>query len=508
MHDFIKHTNLNVEVTVDYEETDKNILPIKFHTAYFNSMDFEQGQIANEIVSLIEKDKLPKPKEINDCVASPFHNFNIYHMLSKQYSWEASSYGNILSSLESLKNTLINDNITEINISMINEETMTHKLEKVRDLIKFIFNNTRIKVRLFKNLIIHPTPEQIKEILDEYHNTPNGGHCGYNRMLKRIQLKYMWQKIKKEIKKYVKSCSSCQANKIERRPIKLPMEITTTSDYAFERIAIDIVGPLNETESGNKFILSIQDDLTKFTRFIPIRSHTAEIVAKSLFNEFISFMGLPKSILSDQGKELTGKIMTELCKLFRIKQIQTTAYHPQTNGALERVHATLADYLKHYIDKNQNDWDEWLPHASFAYNTTPHTTTKFTPHTLVFGREPDLPSSLSNAPQFKYTYESYIDSLKYKLQKSGEIAKENIQNSKEKSKTNYDNKIKEFNFNLGDMVYLKREVLSSGQSKKLTSNYEGPYEIIKINSRTNVTIRVRNKPKVVHVNRLKPFIAG
>ncbi|XP_020297641.1 uncharacterized protein LOC109862121 [Pseudomyrmex gracilis] len=63
----------------------------------------------------------------------------------------------------------------------------------------------------------------------------------------------------------------------------------------------------------------------------------------------------------------------------------TTAYHPESNGALKRLHRTLAEYIRHYVNKDQTDWDDWVPYAMFAYNTTPHTATGFTPFELVYG---------------------------------------------------------------------------------------------------------------------------
>lgn len=505
INDYIRHRNMDEETIVDFQETNENILPIRSDIAYFNSLDFEQLGISKEIIDILSVTDLPKNLSLNHVHTSSYKNHKIYHLLAKEYSWETTTNTNMLSCFDNLKTQLIKDNIKEININMINENTFVHRLDKIKNMLKFIFNNSQIKVNLFLNKIETPNSEQIQIILHEYHDSPNGGHCGTNRMTKRIQLKYKWKNMKKEIKKYVKKCPQCKMNKIERRPIKLPMEITSTSSSSFERIAIDTVGPLPLTESGNKFVLSIQDDLTKFTSFIPMQNHTAETVATNLFNNFISKMGLPKSILTDQGSDFTSNLMKELSKLFRIKKIQTTAYRPESNGALERVHATLAEYLKNFIDQNQTDWDTWLPFASFSYNTTPHSTTKFTPYELVFGNKPEIPSSLNQTPEFHYTYDTYMDNLKYRLQKSNEIARNNIIGSKQTSKASYDKKIKNYVFKVGDKVYLKRERETPGRSCKLSSCYVGPFKITEINSRTNVTIKIKNKTKLIHINRLKPF---
>lgn len=101
---------------------------------------------------------------------------------------------------------------------------------------------------------------------------------------------------------------------------------------------MDIVGPLPLTARGNRFILSIQDNLTTFLYLRPITVHTAEVVAKELLNYF-SIFGLPTVILSDQGTEFRFEVLKELITTFEIEHILCSPYHPESNGALERSHA-------------------------------------------------------------------------------------------------------------------------------------------------------------------------
>lgn len=164
---------------------------------------------------------------------------------------------------------------------------------------------------------------------------------------------------------------------------------------------------------------------------------------------------IPKSILSDQGTEFKSNVFKELSKLLKIKQLFTTAYHPQSNSALERSHSTLKDYLKHYINNDQSNWDKYIPLAMFSYSTHIHASSKFTPYELLFGHKPIIPSSILSNPDFKNTYESYYDQLKYRLNKTQQIARNNLLNSKAKSKEIYDRKINNQPFKENDMVYLE-----------------------------------------------------
>ena len=155
---------------------------------------------------------------------------------------------------------------------------------------------------------------------------------------------------------------------------------------------MDIVGSLTVTTEGHKYILTFQDELlvSKCIIAVPILQQDAEIIARVFVEEIVLRFGIPQVIWTDQGSNFLSELFTNVYKLFKIKKLKTTAYHPQTNGALERTHRILIEYLRCYILEDQSDWDKWLPFATFVFNTTPHTTTGFTPHELLFGRKPSI----------------------------------------------------------------------------------------------------------------------
>ena len=93
--------------------------------------------------------------------------------------------------------------------------------------------------------------------------------------------------------------------------------------------------------------------------------------------------GCPKVLLSDQGTNFTSKLIKEVNKLLNCKKVQTTTYHPQCNGLVERFNRTLVDMLSSLCSKNSKDWDLYLDHVQFAYRTTVHSSTGYTPFELV-----------------------------------------------------------------------------------------------------------------------------
>lgn len=493
----------------DFVEENSLLVEAKNDIAYLISADFdENNKYLGKIMSLsedFEEIKLRKHELFSNLkTTNNLSKKDIYHCVIKSNYWEKASYKDFFYTIQNLKNTLEQNNSECISLPNFEDDFNRFKYEKLKEIIQYVFRNSKIKIIIHSDKIREPLEEEIPVILEENHISPHSGHSGYFKTYERIRSMFRWKGMKKTIKNFIKKCESCQKNKTVRKNYKAPMEITTTSSQPFERLSLDVVGPLPITEKGNQFILTMQDDLTKYSQAYCIPHHTSQQIAECLVH-FISYMGIPKTILSDQGSDFLSKLMSDVSKLFRIKQIKTTAYHPQSNGALERSHSTLKDYLKHYINEYRNDWDNWIHLAMFSYNTSIHSTTKYSPHELVFGYKPTLPSSLLNEPEFRYTYEDYVDQLKYRLNKSFEIAKNNILNSKEKSKLYYDRNVNEYNYKIGDMVLLKDETNKLG--KKLSKLYLGPYEIIRVFRNKNAQLRINNKKLVrVHFNRLKPYI--
>jgi hypothetical protein len=158
------------------------------------------------------------------------------------------------------------------------------------------------------------------------------------------------------------------------------------------------MGPLPLTEKGNKYILSCQDQLSKYPIAIAIPNQEAETVATALVDNVIIVFVSPGSILTSCASNFTGEVMRHLCRPPKISKINTTPFRPQSNAGIERSHAVLTEYLRHFICKEQNNRDTVLPTATFVYNTTPHTRTKYCPFEMVFGRKPSIPGLLQRRP--------------------------------------------------------------------------------------------------------------
>jgi hypothetical protein len=128
----------------------------------------------------------------------------------------------------------------------------------------------------------------------------------------------------------------------------------------------------------------------------------------------------------------------------------------------------LLEYLRCYILEDQTDWDQWIPYATFVFNTTPHSSTGFTPHELLFGRKPNIPGIMQREPpEIRYNYDSSVQELQSRLQSCYEIARSNLKAKKERSKEYYDRNINVPLF-AGQKVLLHNEYVRRGRSAKLS----------------------------------------
>lgn len=298
---------------------------------------------------------------------------------------------------------------------------------------------------------------------------------------------------------FVKKCDSCQRYK-HSRTNTTPLTVTSTASVAFEKIFLDLVGPIEADIYDNKYALTIQCDLTKFVEAYPLVNKETDTVAKSFVNNFILRYGIPHEILTDQGKEFMSAVFADTCKILNIKQLKSTAYHHETLGALENSHKSLGAYLRMQTAQYSTAWGDWLPFWCFSFNTTVHSETKYTPYELVFGKTAKLPSNINDSVDPLYTFDNYPKELKYRLQQANADAKQNLIKAKMKRKERYDqNCTKSIFYKKDDLVLVKNNVTC-----KMDALFKGPYRVVK-DEHPNLVIQIDHKEVTVHKNRVKQY---
>ena len=208
---------------------------------------------------------------------------------------------------------------------------------------------------------------------------------------------------------------------------------------------------------------------------MPVRQATAEKVTRVLREKLICYFGSRVTLISDQGPHFMNRTLEEFARIFKINKFSTTAYHPQSNGGIERMHHTLNEYLKFYLIES-TDWDSLLPLVQHAYNTTVHEGLGYTPHEIVFGLRARTPSSFPPREHL-LSYNEYMADAAQSLAQLRTLAAMNLTQSKYKSKFYYDQRQNIQHFHEGEMVY----VLKKPKHGKIDQEYVGPCEMLYVN---------------------------
>jgi len=349
-------------------------------------------------------------------------------------------------------------------------------------------------------------PKQMRtQILNGYHTDPLGGHLGITSTFNKIRKKYYWPSYHYDVIQHIQKCILCQQTdkrKVENAQPNFPIPIADV----FDRVGIDVVGPLPPTERGNKYVIVIVDHGTRWTEAFAVTNTTATTVADILYSQIICRYGPPSVLLSDRGTNFLSKVIKHLCDLFSIEKVQTTAYHPQCNGLVERTNGSLMTLIRKICQDNPNNWDAHLPAALFAFRTTANATTKLSPFQLVYGRLPRLPidvylNNITRPPKDILSYEDFLNSIT-DLRLFARMMHEEDQTEALATSANYTNP-----YRVNDLVWLYTPVVKPGESKKFTAFWHGPYKVITISSPVNCIISdiPHTKDQLVHITRLKVY---
>ena len=356
--------------------------------------------------------------------------------------------------------------------------------------------------------LVVPKPLRAK-VLQTAHDIPLSGHLGKKKTLDRITQRFFWPGVRKDVTEYCRSCKPCQLTSKYHTKFKAPMISLPVVDQPFERIAMDIVGPLERSKSGNKYVLVICDYATRYPEAIPLRSIEAKKIANELVKLF-SRVGIPKEILTDQGSNFTSKLLKEIYHMLSIRGITTTPYHPQTDGLVERFNGTLKSMIRKFVDEDPRGWDEMLPYLLFAYREVPQESTGFSPFELMYGwkvRGPldvmkEVWSGSVSGPQ---NVVSHVVKMRERLASMTDLVRENMEEAQRSQKQWYDKQASTRQFEPGDEVLL----LLPSSSNALEAKWLGPYTVTRKVGPVDYEIETadrRQKNKVFHVNLLKRYV--
>ena len=352
-------------------------------------------------------------------------------------------------------------------------------------------------------------PKKLREeIFEHLHCHKTAGHLGIKRTLEKVRDRFFWPMCKSDIQRWCKECEMCSQvkpgvrhrAKLTQIPVSAPLD----------RIAIDILGELSETDNGNKYILVLSDYFTKWTEAYPLPDQTAQSVADVIVTQFVSRFGVPRQIHSDQGRNFESNLFSEMCKLLGVTKTRTTPYRPQSDGQVERFNRTLLQMLRTLVSEAQNDWDDLLPYVTMAYRSTIHDSTGCSPNLLMLGREINLPLDVmvgcpaSQTVHYECSTE-YVEWLRKTMYHVHNFARDQLQNSAQRQKTLYDKHCKPLKYHKGQYVW---RYYPPTAKQKLGKGWVGPYRVLSCPTHIHCDIALSPADRCirVHVDHLKPHL--
>src|SRR5215469_13806273 len=350
-------------------------------------------------------------------------------------------------------------------------------------------------------------PKPLREtVMSMAHESLLSGHMGKARTTKRITAHFYWPRCTSDIKNFVRSCDICQKMTKTGRN-RAPLIPVPVVGVPFQKVAIDLIGPLIPSARKHVYILTIVDYASKYPEAMPLKKGNAIEVAEALLNVF-SRVGFPKEIVHDQGSNFMSNTMQELFRLSGMRSINTTVYHAMSNGSVERMNATLESMLRKLIDEEAKDWDRLLQPLLFAYREAPNESTGFSPFELIFAHSVRGPLYLLKnkwVPE-KHNLDTdvftHVMNMREKVRECLKIAGKNQEKAKAKQKRLYDRGCHMNNIHVGDRVLL----LLPTSTNKLFAAWKGPFTVVSRRNAVDYIVRHDDgKEKTYHINMLKKY---
>lgn len=319
-------------------------------------------------------------------------------------------------------------------------------------------------------------------------------HPGVKNTGKLVCTRFFWPQMMTDITDFVKNCEECQKSKVHRHT-KSDIEPISTPQERFSCVHIDIVGPLtpsaySSTSIHYRYLLTCIDRATRWMEAIPLIDITAASVAIAFLNGWVSRFGVPLICATDRGSQFESELFGELSKLVGFHRLRTAAYHPQSNGIVERLHRTLKTAL---IARNET-WIKALPIVLLGLRANT-SSTGFSPFQAVTGSELLCPRiCISQDTSFTPSHEAIQDFVK-------EMQAIDFQNLStgdchSSSRTSYIPK----DLSSCTHVWLRIDRVK----KPLEAPYSGPYQVIERHNKIFIILLPTGKQESVSIERLKP----
>ena len=334
----------------------------------------------------------------------------------------------------------------------------------------------------------------------------NFGHLSQNSVVKHITKSFYWPTLWKDVRVHVQTCDTCQ-RVTKKSPKRAPMITREIVTVPFERVSIDIVGPQPKSRGGFQYLFTYIDNASRWPEAEPLRSITTKSVMKAL--ETICLRnGFPRIVVSDNGTQFCSNEFKKFCQQHNIKSIKSSPYRPQSNGLVERMHATLTSMIQKLSKTKQGFWHEITRLALYFMRMTPSSATGFSPYMVVHGWEPASPLEVVKEGLLEESLEdiditSWVKENMERIESVADTVVDRQTDVTQNRKKRRDKFSKEREFEQGTQVLYR----TPGLNAKMTDAWEGPYVVHKKLGPVTYSLTVKSdkKKRIAHVNTLKEY---
>jgi hypothetical protein len=362
----------------------------------------------------------------------------------------------------------------------------------------------------FKGLVYIPTRMR-RDFIRDQHSLPAHGHQGIAKTFDRLARDYYFPGMRKQVETVVAECDLCNRSKSSRHVPYGLLQPPPVLGRAWKSIAFDFIVKLPPSKEPMTRVIYdsiwvVTDRLTKYGYFVPYKeSSDAKDLAYAFLRTIVSQHGLPEEIISDRDKLFTSKFWKSLMAQLGTNHKLSTAFHPQTDGQTERLNQTLEQYLRSYVNQQQDNWVALLPLAQFAYNSAKSEPIGTSPFFANYGYDPEAYRQPRKDKEMAEQAMIMVQRLqRLHRQLAADIEFNNLRTTAHANKK----RSMEPPLEKGDKVYLLRKNIKTKRpSTKLDFKKLGPFEILEKIGPVNFRLKLPEDSKlhpVFHISLLEP----
>ncbi|GFN87946.1 Pol polyprotein [Plakobranchus ocellatus] len=312
-------------------------------------------------------------------------------------------------------------------------------------------------------------------------------HPGVRPTQKAIAQRFVWHGMKRDIRQWCKECPDCQASKIHRHTHSALTKRPQPSDR-FRSLHVDLVGPLPESH-GMTYLFTVIDRFTRWPEAVPLPDAQASTCATALLHHWVARFGVPEDITSERGRQFTSALWTQLNSLLAINANTTTAYHPQANVMVERLHRQLKASLK--ARTTSSNWFDELPMVLLGIRSSWRVDPGCSPAELVYGSTLRIPGEFLQ-PHDARTVEPDLPFLRHLQQTMRSVQPPTPQFHGQPSV------YVPANLAPAKFVYVRKD----SHKHPLQRPYDGPYLVLNKSDKF-FTVDIKGRPETISIDRLK-----